>query len=252
MSDERYPKRGEPLPPDVGLEDDDPLASAREEAIEVLSECFARDLLTIEDFERRAGLAHGARTMTDLGAAIDGIETGGAAAAARQNPSLARLQRATPGLPAAHIRPSDLAIAVFGETKRAGQWIPARRTNAVAVMGSAVLDLREAQFGPGETAISAFAVMGSVEIIAPPGLYVECAGSAVMGTFEEQRQVAATPFSPDAPFLRVDGFALMGSVEIKYRYAGETKREARRRRRLEKRDARRRLRQERQERKRLR
>ncbi len=245
MSDERYPKRGEPLPPDVGLEDDDPLASAREETIEVLSECFARDLLTIEDFERRAGLAHGARTMTDLGVAIEGIETGVAVAAARQHPSLARLQRVTPDLPATHIRPGDLAIAVFGETKRAGQWIPARRTNAVAVMGSAVLDLREAQFGPGETAISAFAVMGSVEIIAPPGLYVECAGSAVMGTFEEQRQVAATPFSPDAPFLRVDGFALMGSVEIKYRYAGETKREARRRRRLEKREARRRLRQER-------
>ena len=252
MSDDRNPQRGKPLPPDVGLEDDDPLASAREETIEVLSDCFARDMLTIEDLERRAELAHGARTMTDLGAAIDGIETGGALASAGQSPSLARLQRAAPDLPAAHIRPSDLAIAVFGETKRAGQWIPARRTNAVAVMGSAVLDLREAQFGPGETAISAFAVMGSVEIIAPPGLCVECGGSAVMGSFEEQRQVAATPFSPDAPLLRVDGFALMGSVEIRYRYAGESKREARRRRRLEKREARRRLRQERQERKRLR
>lgn len=252
MSDEKYQKRGAQLPLDVGLEDDDPMASAREETIEVLSECFARDLLTIEDFERRAGLAHGARTMTELGAAIDGIETGGRLAESTQSPALARLKRATPDLPASRIRPSDLAFALFGETTRAGHWIPARQTNAVAVMGSAVLDLREAQFGPGETAISAFAVMGSVEIIAPPGLYVECGGSAVMGTFEEQRQVAATPFSPDAPLLRVDGFALMGSVEIKYRYAGESKREARRRRRLEKREARRRLRQERQGLKRLR
>lgn len=245
MSDEKHPRPVEPVPPDVGLGDEDPLASAREETIEVLSECFARDLLTVEDFERRAELALGARTMSDLGTAIDGIEPGGPVAATTQNPALARLRRATPDLPATHIRPSDLAIAVFGETKRAGQWIPARRTNAVAVMGSAVLDLREAQFGPGETAVSAFAVMGSVEIIAPPGLYVECGGSAVMGTFEEQRQAAPTTFSPDAPFLRVDGFALMGSVEIKYRYAGETKREARRRRRLEKREARRQLRQER-------
>ena len=83
MSDERNPQRGKPPPPDVGLEDDDPLASAREETIEVLSECFARDMLTIEDLERRAELAHGARTMTDLAAAIDGIETGGALASAR-------------------------------------------------------------------------------------------------------------------------------------------------------------------------
>ena len=94
--------------------------------------------------------------------------------------------------------------------------------------------------------------MGSVEIIVPPGLYVECAGSAVMGSFEEQRQVEATPFGAGAPYLRVDGFALLGSVEIKYRYAGESKREARRRRRSEKREARRQLRQERKERKRLR
>ena len=245
MSDRKHPGRGEPLPVDVGLEDDDPLASAREETIELLSECFAHDVLTIEEFERRAGLAHGARTMTELGAAIDGIETGAGAVTAPESPTIARLRRASPDLPAAHVRPSDLAIAIFGETRRAGQWIPARRTSAVAVMGSAVLDLREAQFGPGETAISAFAVMGSVEVIVPPGLYVECAGSAVMGSFEEQRQVAATPFSASAPLLRVDGFALMGSVEIKYRYAGESKREARRRRRLEKREAKRRLRQER-------
>jgi hypothetical protein len=87
--------------------------------------------------------------------------------------------------------------------------------------------------------------MGSVEVIVPPGLYVECAGSAVMGSFEEQRQSAPTAFSADAPLLRVDGFALMGSVEIKYRYVGETKREARRRRRVEKREARRMRRQER-------
>jgi len=251
MSDRKHPDLGGPLPPDVGLGDEDPLASAREETIEVLSECFARDVLTVEDFERRAELALGARTMTDLGAAIDGIETG-PLAATTQDPSLARLKRATPDLPASRIRPTDRAIAVFGETKRAGRWIPARQTTAVAVMGSTVIDVREAQFGPGETAVSALAVMGSVEIIVPPGLYVECAGSAVMGSFEEQRQVDATPFGAGAPYLRVDGFALLGSVEIKYRYAGESKREARRRRRSEKREARRQLRQERKERKRLR
>lgn len=252
MSDEKRPETGMPPPPDVGLGDEDPLASAREEAIEFLSECFARDVLTVEDFERRAELALGARTMAELGAAIADIETGGPVAAAGQNPSLARLRRATADLPASRIRATDRAIAVLGETKRAGVWIPARQTTAVAVLGSSVIDLREARFGPGETAVSALAVMGSVEIIVPPGLYVECAGSAVLGSFEEQRQAVATPFGAGAPFLRVDGCALLGSVEIKYRYAGETKRDARRRRRLEKREARRRLRQERKERKRLR
>jgi hypothetical protein len=60
-----------------------------------------------------------------------------------------------------------------------------------------------------------------------------------MGGFEHLTDVAA---DPDAPTLRVTGFAIMGGVEISQRYPGETSRDARRRRRVARKEQRRLLR----------
>lgn len=201
--------------------EEDPLAAAREETITVLSECFARDMLTVEEFERRAGLVHGARTIADLGTAIEGMRT--EALPARTGHT-------------ARPRPHDRSIAVFAETKRQGRWTPARQNTVVAVMGSAVIDLRDALLNSGPTVVSAIAFMGGVEVIVPPGVRVECSGSAVFGAFEQRREFAPDAAGPDAPMVRVDGFAMFGSVEIEHRRPGESRREAKRRRRREKKE----------------
>ena len=207
------------------------LADAREKAIDLLSECFARDMLTVEDFERRVSLAHAAGSMAELGIAIEGLEAGvGAAQGDRSPPKMAHAPVAAP---LAEVRAADRAVAVFGETKRAGRWVPARRNTVVAFMGSAVIDLREARFGPGGATFSVVAAMGSVEILVPPGVNVRCGGSAVFGNFG-QRDSGPASVAPDSPAIRVDGFSVFGSVEIETRHPGESRREARRRRRLEK------------------
>ena len=223
------------------------LSAAREKAIDLLSECFAQDLLTLDDFERRVTLAHGARTMTELGSALSGLRTGARTAGAGKDGGLATLPRLSPDVPPARVRRADRAIAVFGETKRAGAWVPARRNTAVAVMGSVEIDLREALLGPGESSFTAVTVMGSVEIIVPPGLQVECAGSALFGAFEHGEPSLGLT-TADAPVVRIDGFAIFGSVEVEVRHAGESKRQARRRRRLAKRKRRREIRERRQRR----
>ena len=83
-------------------------------------------------------------------------------------------------------------------------------------MGGAVLDFREALLDPGVTEIFALALMGGVEIIVPPGVYVDSNGIGIMGGFE---QLGATKYPTDgsAPVLRITGLALMGAVEIKQR-----------------------------------
>lgn len=228
MSDTTTPDgRDRPLPVQGSL-DEEAMTAARDEAIALLSECFARDVLTMEDFERRADLAHGARTVAELGAAIDGIPTGALQAQAG-GPAAA----AAPGV---STKPHDHAIAAFSETKRQGRWIPAQRNTVVAAWGSAVIDLREALMGPGQTVVSAFAFMGAVEVIVPPGMHVDCSGSAVFGAFEEQREFAPVPVGLGAPTVRVEGFALFGSVAVERRQVDESRREARMRRRREKRE----------------
>lgn len=213
--------------PDKVLEVDE----ARERAIDLLSECFARDMLSVEDFERRVGLAHAAGSMVDLGKAIEGLGSEGLTAPEKAGLSGKAPLRA-PAAAASEVRPADRAVAVFGETKRAGQWVPARRNTVAAVMGSARIDMREARLGPGTTTITAVAFMGSIEILVPPGLHVQCAGSAVFGSFEG-RDSSPAPVGPDESMVRVDGLSFFGSVEIETRHAGESRKEAKRRRRLE-------------------
>lgn len=209
------------------------LADARERAIDVLSEFFARDMLTVEEFERRVSLAHSAEAVADLGRAIEGLGSGDRGGPPQTDGSSRNIARTVSAATQAEVAAADRAVAVFGETKRTGRWVPARRNTVVAVMGSVVIDLREARFGPGGTAISALTVLGSVEILVPPGVDVQCGGSAVLGSFE-RRGAEPAHVAPDAPLVRVDGFSVLGSVEVETRHPGESKRQARRRRRKEK------------------
>ncbi len=217
---------------------------ARERAIDLLSECFARDMLSVEDFERRVAVAHAAGSMAELGEAIEGLGKDGTAPAKGED-STKQIPRGAPPATFSEVRPTDRAVAVFGETKRAGQWVPARRNTAVAVMGSVRIDLREARLGPGTTTITAVTFMGSVEVLTPPGMHVQCAGSAVFGSFEhgdsEHGGSDPAPVGPDESMVRVDGFSVFGSVEIETRHVGESGREAKRRRRLERKRRKRRL-----------
>ena len=199
------------------------LEDARTETVALLSDCFTRDLLSVDDFEHRVGLAHEATSIAELGRAIDGLETGGALA--RREASAAP----------AEVRPFDRAVAVFGEVKRTGEWVPARTNTFVSVMGSIVIDLREARLGPGRTTLSVVAVLGAVELIVPPEMHVHSGGSTVLGTFEQSVR-SPVPAAPGEPVVQVEGCSILGEVSIETRRPGESKREAKRRRRSEKRE----------------
>ena len=89
--------------------------------------------------------------------------------------------------------------------------------------------------GPGVTELQIFAMWGGVEVIVPPGLNVESHGIGLLGGFEHKADSYTQP-NPAAPTLRVTGVALMGGVDIVVRHPGESARDARRRRRVERRE----------------
>ena len=178
------------------------LARAKEEAIDVLAECFAQDLMTVAEFERRVSIVHAAESMSELGEAVAGIRTRGTGAPQDEGRAqVEALQRMRPDVPAGRVRQSDRAIAVLGNSKRVGGWMPARRNTAVAVLGSVVLDLREALLGPWRVHASTWqrswvrwrswsrpGSMWSVQV--PP----------ILGSFgEELRHEQPGPIDPDAP-----------------------------------------------------
>ena len=212
--------------------------AARNNTIDLLSEHFAQDHLSLDDFERRVSVAHRAKTMNGLTELLRGLPTGNVPATLEDDPGTQLTQRVEASVPAGRVKEHDRAIAVLGETSRKGRWIPARSNQVIAVLGSAVLDLREALLGPGETVFKCITFMGSIEVIAREGTYVECSGSAVLGSFEQHHN-SPTSMTPDAPVVRIEGISVLGSVEVEFRELGESKRDTKRRRRRERRERRR-------------
>lgn len=217
----------------------------RETAVEALCEHFARDVLTVEEFEDRVDRAHRARTMDELRALLEDLPGGAdalerAEASDREREGRGAVERARARVPAERVSKRSTVIAVMGGNARKGRWVPARQTNCVAVCGGVELDFREALMGPGVSDVNVFAVCGGVEIVVPPGLYVESSGMALMGSFENTEDHPVDR-DPDAPVLRIHGLAVMGGVDVSARYPGESARDAKIRRKEERRARRRRL-----------
>jgi hypothetical protein len=106
------------------------------------------------------------------------------------------------------------AVSVLSSYERDGDWIVPRHFRAVAFFGSVELDLTQARVGPGVSEIELVAAMGSVTILVPPELRLECEGEPLVGSFEVKREAAATS-APDAPLLRITDRAVLGSIEIR-------------------------------------
>ncbi len=192
---------------------------AREKTIDVLCQSFARDEMEVEEFEKRTELVLRAETAAQLRLLLADLPT---AAVPVKREAAVPLRT----LPADRIPDRSVVVGIMSEGQRSGAWIPAWDNRVVAVMGSCVLDFRDAQLGPGVTEIWVLAIMGNVEIIVPPDLQVDCSGIGIMGAFEHQHP-ATSSTDPEAPVIRVTGVAIMGAAEVLVRLPGETAREAR-------------------------
>ena len=205
------------------------LRERRELAVARLCEHFAQDQLTLEEFERRVDVAQRTHDPSQLAALLKDLAPLAPSPAAATAP--APVRRAPP--PAADRREHGMLLALMGGVERRGAWRPAADTYVLAVMGGAELDFRDVALPAGVTEVTVFAIMGGVEITVPPDLAVDASGFAIMGGFAHTSP-PANP-SPDAPRLRITGFALMGAVEIDVRLPGESKKQAKQRLRQERR-----------------
>lgn len=183
------------------------LRASRAQAIERLTNGFTRDELGLEEFEDRLNRAYAAEAEPDLNALVSDL-----------SPETVAIVFDAEVVPAANIAlvpsaPTPRATAILGSVERRGQ-LAARASGALAVLGSVVIDLRDVSMPPGVSTLEVSAVLGSVEIIVPPNLAVESAGASILGSFEGIQRVPRDP-DPELPVLRVQGRAVLGSIEIR-------------------------------------
>ncbi|MEJ2217465.1 MAG: DUF1707 domain-containing protein [Gemmatimonadota bacterium] len=224
------------------------LASLREQTIDVLCKHFAEDRLSMSELERRLDRATAARTRRELAALLSdlqgpsgapapvssGEETSPARKTAGRSPRDVRDEgdRANARRPARRRRApitdedrraaaDSVVVAILGGSRKVGRWRPPPHLHAVAFWGGVVLDLRDAILPEGRFEVSAFAVMGGVDIIVPPDLPVETNGIALLGGFDQAAETAYGDDDEGGPRLVVSGFALMGGVSVKLRAPDE-------------------------------
>jgi hypothetical protein len=199
---------------------------ARQGAVDTLMEHFVNDVLEMSEFERRLDIANHAVTEAELNKPVSDLP-------ATNLPAPAPSRGGAPVVVAAD-RVSERAylVSLMGGDSRYGRWIPARSNFAVGVMGGLSLDFREAMLAPGVTEVNVFTLMGGAEIIVSPEMDVEVSGFAFMGGFEHDTDQPIHT-NPERPTLRIKYFSIMGGVGVAVRFPGETPREAKKRRKLE-------------------
>jgi Domain of unknown function (DUF1707) len=217
----------------------------RERVAELLRDAMAEGRLDMEEFQERLETTYQARTYGELAPITRDLPVPGGAAPVAPVPPVNMVKGPAPNAEApnwparvGHAPTSSGAFAFWGGFSRSGRWTIARLFTAFAMWGGGEIDLRDASFEDGETVIRCFTVMGGMQVTVPPGLNVTVSGVGVMGGFGGVYDFHADG-DPDAPRVRITGFALLGGVGV------ERKRTRAEKRRLK--DERRRLMDERRE-----
>lgn len=186
-----------------------PSGNERERAAEFLSERFAADALSLEDFEERVAAVYRVATRAELDALSSDLihERRDVLASA---PAVARVAVAeADSVPARGRR-----FAILANLEHHSIAVVPRHLDVSAILGNVELDLRDAKFGRGETEIQVNALFGHVGITLPSGTRVEQHVSGILGSFE--CPPSPRPHGPSAPSVTISGSAVLGAVEIRF------------------------------------
>lgn len=183
------------------------LRLAREQTLAHLSESFARDELSLDDFERRVDRAYASDGAGDLAELVADLSAAPATS----------LATAPAGAVPAHAGPPEraaqLARALFGNVERRVSGAVAPGARVLSVFGNVELDLRDLELPAGVTELQVRAVFGNVELVVPPTLALECRGAPVFGSFASVERVPRAAHGE--PVLRIVGSAVFGNVEVR-------------------------------------
>jgi hypothetical protein len=175
----------------------------RDSAASVINNALAEGRLTAEEHSERLDAIYAAKTHADLVPLLSDLPSAGTAPVA---PPAAG--------PPADSRRRGRIIAILSGATRKGAWHADPVIDVVTVLGGADFDFREAIMPGNEVVLRAVCILGGLEITIPPEMRVIDNGVAILGGREIAGQ-SSQPADAQAPVLRIEGFCLLGGVEVK-------------------------------------
>lgn len=180
----------------------------RHKVAEVLREAAGDGRIDLVELDDRLEVTYAAKTYADLVPVLADLPT----EVPRPPGSTSQHEVTARGTAPHH----DGSIAIMSSQDRRGRWQIGERHTAFALMGSVVLDLREATFPEsGNVEIVANAVMGSVDVYVDARTEVYVSGIPIVGEFNQKRDRVRAEIGPDSPVVRVRGVALLGGVNVR-------------------------------------
>lgn len=185
---------------------DSPLHDARERAVRLLTDGFAYDVITVEEFEWRLGQMSHAESAQEIDALVADLAT-----------SSALLSTApVRGMPAP-VPAEGRILGIMSETRRVGPWRVPQTLRVKAIMSDVKIDLRYAIVPPGCT-IDVSAIMSNVAFIVPPGMIVDFDVSSIMAAAGNDVRAEGSGYV--LPHVRIRGSAFMAEVRVKVKALG--------------------------------
>jgi len=185
------------------------LPAQRERTVQILSECFAKNVLEMEEFERRVSLAHQARSVQELSRLIDDIP-GELVEAPEELPERASGRRIL-------LRGDEQPVYGIMMSRRCrGQWLKSRTVSTRALMSSLEFDFRDLELPSEIVEINVLALMSSITITVPESLPVAVEVVPILGEVKEGKRVK-TGVPKGGPGIRITGFVMMSDVKVRTR-----------------------------------
>jgi len=185
------------------------LPAQRERTIGILSECFAKNLLEMDEFERRVSLAHQAGNVQDLARLIDDIP-GDLAEPVDKSPESASTRSVV-------LQEDEQPVyGIMMSRRLRGQWLKCRTVSSRILMSTLEFDFRDLQLPADTVEINILGLMSSVVVTVPPDLPVQLEVVPILGEVKEGRRVN-TSLPKKGPGVRITGFVLMGEVKVRAR-----------------------------------
>jgi hypothetical protein len=178
----------------------------RQKAIDLLSEHFAQDNISIEELERRIADVYRASSLPALRELTRDLPGTGTLAPRRAVPA-----------PDLYTPEMDRIVSIMSGRKKRGVWRPARHVDLWSVMSETHLDLTDAVLAEGVTEFEVRAIMTSLKIIVPPGVRVVMQAGSLMAEITDDA-LDAPPVGSGAPVVRITGFVFMSELKVRVRH----------------------------------
>ena len=187
------------------------LERERELTVELLSQHFAVDNLSLDELDRRMEQVYRATSVAALRDITRDLPTAGSTPPAARGAGQA-LAPVDP-FPAEHGR----IVSIMSETKRHGLFQLPRTLDVWSIMAETRLDLTESQLTSPVTEIRLHGLMCAMKIVVPENVRVVMQAGALMSSVSDDLEDQPKP-GVGAPVIRITGRLVMGELKVRTRH----------------------------------